>query len=136
MESNQTNNSSDQQSHQSQPNPASTPSVQPASSDLPNNQMLMGVLAYLGILVIIPYMMAKHDAFVQFHVRQGIVLAGFWVLLWVIDMYLWRLFYFMPLTSLISLGLLVLSIIGIVYVLQKKETALPLVGGLAKHVTF
>jgi len=97
----------------------------------PDNSLLMGILAYLGILVIIPYLVARDDAFVKYHIQQGLVLCIFWLGLMVISNFLWVLY---PLISLVQLGLVVLSIIGIVNVVQKKQVPLPLVGSLAKNI--
>lgn len=114
----------------------STPAAAPAPTSAPahdgnSNRMLMGILAYFGILVIIPYMVAKDDAFVKFHVKQGIVLAAIWLAFWVAGMFVWALY---PIIGIANLALLVLSIIGIINVVQNKETELPVVGSLAKHV--
>lgn len=98
-----------------------------------DNALLMGILCYLGILVIIPYLMAKDNAHVKFHLKQGIVLVVIELILYALGMMvlvpiLW------PIISLLNLGCLVLSIIGIINVVQKKEVALPLVGGFAEKV--
>ena len=34
----------------------------------------LAILCYFGILLIIPWMMAKDDEFVKFHVKQGLTL--------------------------------------------------------------
>ncbi len=112
----------------SQPQQTSTPA--PASTD---NTTLMGVLAYIGILVLIPYFAAKENAFVQYHVKQGFVLFAAEVILWVIDDMLWGMG---PILSLLNLGLLVLSILGIVNVVKHKQEEVPLLGQFAKHVPF
>src|SRR3989338_3745275 len=96
--------------------------------------LLMGVLAYLGPLVIIPYMVAEDNPFVKFHIKQGLVLLAFHVILWVLTpmffLGMWGI------VKLINLALTVLSIIGIVNVLQKKERMLPIVGGLSSYLKF
>lgn len=94
--------------------------------------MVMGVLSYLGILVIIPFLMAKDDAFVKFHIKQGVVLAVIEIVLWALSGMFWG-FYFI--ISIINLATIILSIIGIVNVVQNKEKELPLVGSLSKYVT-
>lgn len=131
MESEQQNNQAQNTDTTTQ---TSTPSVTPMPT-LPNNEhsnrMLMGILAYFGILVIIPFMVAKDDAFVKFHVKQGIVLAAIWVAFWVAGMFVWALY---PIIGIANLALLVLSILGIINVVQNKEVELPVVGSLAKHV--
>jgi uncharacterized membrane protein len=93
----------------------------------------MGALAYLGILVIIPYVSAKEDPFVKFHVKQGLVLAVIEVVIWFIGMSMWQLW---SILSLVNLGTIILSVIGIVNVVHGKTEKLPLVGDFAKHFTF
>jgi uncharacterized membrane protein len=93
--------------------------------------ILMGILAYLGILVIIPYLVAKNDPFVKFHIKQGLVLVIIEVIGWVLALIFW------PLWMLFWIGKLVifiLVIIGIVNVVQGTEKNLPLVGGYAQRL--
>jgi uncharacterized membrane protein len=107
---------------------APTPVVTPAQ-----HKTLMGVLCYLGILLIIPYLMAKDDSFVKFHLRQGLVLLVIEAVLWVLGMmFMWQLY---MLISFAQLAVLVLSIIGIVNVVQGHEKELPLVGQFSSHFT-
>jgi uncharacterized membrane protein len=95
------------------------------------HKTLMGVLCYLGILLIIPYLMAKEDTFVHFHLRQGLVLLVLEAAAWVIGMmFMWQMY---MLISIIQLAALVLSIIGIVNVVQGHEKELPLVGQFASY---
>lgn len=109
-----------------------TPQVPVTPPSSPNNTTVMGVLSYLGILVIIPYLMSKDNSFVKFHVKQGIVLVVIELVLWVASGMLWGLLF---LINIIQLAVFVLSIIGIVNVVQNKEKELPLVGSFAKYVT-
>ena len=95
------------------------------------NHTLMAVLAYLGILVVIPFLMAKDDAFVKYHIRQGLVLVVIEIAVWVLSAMSWQLW---PLLQIVNLGALILAIIGIVNVINHKETELPLVGSFAKHI--
>ncbi len=106
-------------------NTASTPEV--------DNTMVMGILCYLGVLVIIPYLMAKDNPFVHFHIKQGVVLAGLWIILYVArEMFIpWR---YWEIVGFVNLALVILSIIGIVFVVQKKQTALPIIGSIANSV--
>jgi len=121
--------SNSEQTNQTQnPTPTQTPSV-----STEDNSLLMGVLAYLGILVIIPFLMAKDQPFVKYHVRQGIVLCGLGIIVYVLGTT------FMPyslyqLLSLLNLGIVILAIFGIVNVVQKKEAPLPLIGHLADKI--
>lgn len=117
--------------------PPQPQTTQPQAHDISphDKKTAMGVLAYIGPLVIIPYLMEKDDSFVKFHVKQGLVLLSIEVILWVVTMTFWMLMFGM-LYSIIHLALVVLSILGIVNVVQKKEQKLPLVGDFARYFTF
>jgi uncharacterized membrane protein len=95
---------------------------------------LMAVLAYLGILILVPFLTdAKKDPFVKFHLKQGValiiveVVGGFIgaipILGWLIGWIIW-------------LAILVLAIIGIMNASSGKEKELPFVGGFAKNLNF
>ena len=99
-----------------------------------DNSTLMGVLSYLGPLVIIPLLAAKNNPFVKFHTKQGLILLSINILLWVVTpMFFWHMW---PLVRLVNLALFVLTIIGIVNVVQKKQNMLPVVGSLARYFKF
>jgi uncharacterized membrane protein len=93
----------------------------------------MGVLSYLGPLVIISYALAKNDPFVKFHVKQGLVVFAIEIALWIIGMIV-PMFYII--ISLVNLGTLILSILGIINVIQNKQEPLPVVGAYSKYFTF
>lgn len=101
-----------------------------------DNNVLMGVLAYLSILVIIPFMMAKDEPFVRFHIKQGLVLLTLQVITFILSWFL-ALMYFFALfigiiIPLVNLGILVLAIVGIVHVIKNEQKELPIVGQFAK----
>ena len=106
---------------------------QPVQHPKPEHKTLMGVLSYLGILVIIPFLMAKDDPFVKFHIKQGLLLVIIELAVWILGSSMWQLW---MLLNLVNLATLVLAIVGIVNVVQGKEKELPLIGGLAKNFTF
>ena len=98
----------------------------------PSKNVPMGVLAYIGPLVIISYLAAKNDPFVKFHIKQALVLVAIEVIIWVLG------FVFSPLWMLLrlaDLAVFVLAIIGIVHVVQGKEQALPIVGKFSRYFT-
>jgi len=61
------------------PPPPPPPGGAPASSD----RTLMIVLAYLGLLALIPYLTKKDDPEVHWHAKNGIGLLIFDVIIWV-----------------------------------------------------
>ena len=94
---------------------------------------VMGILAYLGPLVIIPYLTAKDDAFVKFHIKQGLVLLVIEVGLWLLASLLWPFWRFF---QIIHIALIVLMVLGIINVVQKKEKELPFVGKFSRYFSF
>lgn len=91
---------------------------------------LMAVLSYIGILVIIPYLIAREDGFVRFHIQQGLVLLVIEIALLVIGS---MIFLLIPLIQIINLALLVLAIIGIINAIKGREKPLPFVGQYASY---
>lgn len=59
------------------PPPPATEPAQPSGGG--SNKTLMLVLSYLGILALIPLLVEKDDAEVQWHAKHGIVLLVMWV---------------------------------------------------------
>lgn len=95
---------------------------------------LMALLSYLGPLVIVPFLVSKDNAFVKFHTKQGVVLFIIEIIAWLLGgVFMWEIWF---LLNLINLCVAILSIIGIVNVLQNKEKPLPLVGGFSKYLNF
>jgi uncharacterized membrane protein len=108
-----------------------TPAPAPSPAPAGNNRVLMGILSYIGVLVLIPYLMEKNDPFVKFHIKQGVVLVIIEIILWVVGSMFWGFWFIL---QIVHLGTIILSIIGIVNVVQNKETELPLVGSFAKSI--
>lgn len=98
-----------------------------------SNKTLMGILSYIGPLVVIPFLMSKDDPFVKFHIKQGLVVFCISLVAWILGSMMYS---FYMIINVINLATFVLSIMGIVHVVQKNEKELPLVGGFAKYFTF
>lgn len=106
-----------------------------SAADVQNNKA-MGILSYLGILVLIPLLAAKDSPFARYHANQGLVLllceVGFSVasmILSVIFAFLGPLALLWTLVSwLVSLAFLALLILGIVNAAQGLCKELPLIG--------
>lgn len=95
--------------------------------DTDGNRHLMAALSYLNILFLIPLLFAKKDAFVSFHLRQGIVLFAVHV---VASAIVW-----LPVIGwMLALFLLVVSIYGFLQALYGKEWELPHLGKYAKKM--
>lgn len=106
------------------------------------NGKLMALLSYIGILALIPYFAEKENKYVRFHAIQGLNLliinlvvsaASFVVaivatVLFIIPIIGWILGFLLYLViGLVPVGLLVISILGIVYSLQGNAKELPIV---------
>ena len=92
----------------------------------------MAVLCYLGILVLVPFLTdAKNDPFVKFHIKQGLVLLIFEVILGAISA--------VPVIGWIIGGLgwifsVILFIMGIVNAVGGKEVELPVIGKYGEKI--
>jgi uncharacterized membrane protein len=66
-----------------QPPPSSPPPPPPAGGKVSDNRSVMIVLSYLGLLALIPLLVEKEDREVQWHAKHGLVLAVFWIVLFI-----------------------------------------------------
>lgn len=103
----------------------------------------MSILAYIGLLVLIPFLAEKKNKFVVFHAKQGlnllIIEAAYGILGTVLSSVIktkyvfWGIEYYATpgwlstIITLGSLGFIALSIVGIVYACQGKAKELPIV---------
>jgi uncharacterized membrane protein len=110
------------------------PPVAPAPMTSQQNNTIMAVLAYLGILIIVPFVTdAKNDPFVKFHLKQGLVLIiseviGLFIgvvpiLGWIISPF-WMLFN------------VIMIILGIVNAATGKQKQLPVIGSIGNSFKF
>ncbi len=103
--------------------------------DIEQNKV-MGVLAYLGILVLIPLLAAKDSRFARFHTNQGLVLCvaaiiygvAYSVLSGIILAISWRLYFVVSILGLIGVVFAVLCVIGIINVVNGQMKELPVIG--------
>ena len=99
--------------------------------DIEDNSV-MGLLAYIWILWIIPLLAAKNSKFAKYHANQGLilfiveVLGGAVLGILTIIPYVGDVFW--VLLSLFELLCLILAILGIVNAVQGKAKELPLIG--------
>ena len=88
---------------------------------------VLGILAYLHVLVIISLIFGRKDGFVKYHTKQGLVL----LLVFVIGFFT----FFVPLLPwLFAIYWVIGLVIGIVNVLLSKERPLPLLGKWAESI--
>ena len=89
---------------------------------------LMAALSYLGFLFLVPLLSGyKKDKFVNFHLRQGIVL-------FIVDVIASFIMWIPVIGWLLGLFLLVLSIYGFIQALTGKKWPLPYIGQYAEKI--
>ena len=100
-------------------------------NDIASNKV-MGVLAYLFVLVLIPLFAAKNSPFARFHANQGLILFVAELALWVISALLGGIPVLGTIiticVNILDVALFVLMILGIVNVVSGKAKDLPLIG--------
>ncbi|MCX6761090.1 MAG: hypothetical protein NTZ84_03255 [Candidatus Nealsonbacteria bacterium] len=94
---------------------------------------IMAIISYIVFLCLIPILTKEKDEFISFHAKQGLVLfigeAAAWVIFSFIP-FLW------PLNNLLRILWLVLSIVGIINVVNKEKKELPLLGKFAEKIKY
>jgi uncharacterized membrane protein len=96
----------------------------------------MAILAYIGILVLIPIFAVQNSPYTRFHANQGLllficeaILGILWMIVARAFLFVWGLLTFFSIIFwLISIGLLLLAILGIVNAVNGKAKELPLIG--------
>lgn len=103
------------------------------SQDIQNNK-IMGVLAYLSWLIIIPLLAAPESKFARFHCNQGLVLAILETLCWIVRIILGWIpvigWIVRVVVWLLNIVFLILAIMGIVNAAQGKAKDLPVIGAV------
>lgn len=118
--------------------------LSPEQADIESNKA-MAILAYFGLLVLIPIFAAKDSRFARYHANQGLVLllfaVGYGILVVVLQAVFWSLLFtsytgfglYGIMNLLLSLGwifFLVLAIMGIVHAAKGEYKPLPIIGGI------
>lgn len=102
--------------------PVITPS---AAAEVAGLDKVMGVLAYLGVLVIIPLLAAKDSKFARFHANQGLILLICTVVIYIVG----KIFPGLSVViTILDAAIFVLAVIGIINAVKGETKKLPLVG--------
>lgn len=107
----------------------------------------MAILSYLGPLCLVPLLTGEKDGFVKFHVKQGLVLLICEVIIWVIfnlilgsltwSWYNWGTWGMISMIQNVAyLFIGILSVVGILNVVNGRQKELPIVGKFAEKITF
>ena len=96
-----------------------------------SNDMWMGILSYLGVLALIPYLVKDQTPFVRAHAVRGINLLILEVIVWVaVGVFSWVPILDGILSTLAGLASFVFSLIGIINVANKEDKDLPIIGSI------
>ena len=96
-----------------------------------SNDMWMGILAYLGILSLIPYLVKDQTPFVRAHAVRGINLFLLEVIAWVaVGVLSWVPVLKDILSTVVGLAGFAFSLIGIINVANKEDKDLPFIGSI------
>lgn len=103
--------------------------------DVEQNKV-MAILAYFGILVLVPLLAAKESKFARFHANQGLILCiasiAYWVAYSILSSIIlsisWSLYFIVSILGFASIVFLVLAVIGIVNAANGQEKELPVIG--------
>lgn len=99
----------------------------PDQKDVEANK-IFAVLAYLGILVLVPLLAKKDSRFAMFHAKQGLVLLIGWAIGWLLS--------FVFIGFIVNIVLIIFSIWGLINAATGKMTKLPVIGDLAEKFKF
>ncbi len=103
--------------------------------DIQNNKTF-AILAYVGILVLIPLVAGKDSKFARYHANQGLVLflaeIAYAILSNILSTIIlaisWRLFLLVSLLSMVWFVFIAVSIIGIINASKGRAKELPIIG--------
>ncbi len=96
------------------------------SADVEKNKNI-AVLSYVWILCLVPLLGKRDSEFAQFHAKQGLVLFAVEI---IASLFVW----FPIFGQLIMIGLLVLSVIGIVKTLNGERWEIPVIYEWSKKI--
>ncbi len=105
-------------------------------SDISQNKV-MSLLSYLGVLVVIPLLVARQSPFAKFHSGQGLVLFIIELLFWIVSSVIRKIFFSIayPLGLAVTtvfafvwLFLIIIAIFGIYNSLKGYARDLPVIG--------
>lgn len=117
-----------------------TPAPAAPSGEPTSDEKVMGAIAYLGILFLVPLLAKKDSKFAMFHAKQGMVLFIVEVILWILQFILVATIY-----GLLFLGWIIwiiwlivgiFALIGLIQALNGKYWKLPVLGGWAESFKF
>lgn len=107
------------------------------ANDVAQNKV-MGILAYIGILFLVPLFAAKNSPYSRFHANQGLVLFLLELVYGIVYGILAAIFIWIPVVGtlvitvlgLVSLVFIVLMVLGIINACSGEAKKLPVIGAI------
>lgn len=105
------------------------------AKDIEQNKV-MAILSYLGILVLIPILGAKESPYARYHANQGLILCiaailysiAYSILSTIILAISWRLYWLVSILGFAGLVFAVLCVLGIINAANGQAKELPVIG--------
>lgn len=98
----------------------------PDQKDFQDNKII-AMMGYLGILCLIPLLGRKDSPYAQFHGRQGLILCILWLITWVVGWFPfvgWALW----------IASIILTVVGMQNAYNGKTEELPVIGKYAEKI--
>ena len=122
------------------PEETTTPAPSTPSGEPTSDEKVMGAIAYLGILFLVPLLTKKDSKFAMFHAKQGMVLFIIEVILWIINFVLiaslFGVLFLGWILWIIWMIVAIFALIGLIQALSGKYWKLPIFGGWAESFKF
>ena len=96
--------------------------ITPDPADVQQNKYI-AILSYLGILLLIPMLIRRDSQFCRYHLNQGIVLFFVNIIINILSG-------FVGIIGILSIGTLILMVMGIVNCCKGVCAPLPLIGNI------
>lgn len=112
---------------------AAAPDMHMDPKDVEDNKV-MALLSYIGVLVLVPLLAKKDSKYAQFHAKQGLVLFLAEIANGILYLIPGVNFVWFFVGWIVSIFFIVLSIMGIMNAYQGKAKELPVIGGLAPKI--
>ncbi len=103
------------------------------AKDIEDNKV-MALLSYIGVLVLVPLLAKKDSKYAQFHAKQGLVLFLGEVINGILYLIPGVNFVWFFIGWIVSIFFIILSIMGIINAYQGHAKELPVIGGLAPKI--
>lgn len=125
MAEDQDNNNKNEEAAEAKPDKAEEQKKSDTQSDVDKNKAL-AIIAYIGILWIVPVVAAKDSEYAMFHANQGLnlfLVAVALMFIWIIPILGWLIGFFG------WIFVVILAIMGIINAANGEQKPLPIIGG-------